>query len=367
MRVSLTAASVMTALAMSMAPALAQTAAPAPQQSVDRVCGYDLLTPEEQRAFREQMQSASTTEARAKVQDEYRALVEARAKEQGVTLAEPRGPGYGLGAGRGPGYGRFDRGVYSQLFTQEERDKFREEMRNAKTREERQTVAAEHRALAEARAKEKGITPLPPGPGYGPGYGRFGGGVYSELFTPEEREKLRDQMRAAKTLEERQMIRDSHRALAEVRAKEKGVALPPDRGFGRGPGPHYGPRHGYDQQLFSADERKVYWNRMQAATTPEERQTIRDEHRALAEARAKEKGIAFPERGIGCGPGGRGPGFGPGGPGCGYGPGGRGPGYGPGGPGWGYGPGGPGQGYGPRNGCNSGLEPAPATPDQPQS
>lgn len=353
MRVSLTAASVMTALAMSMAPALAQTAAPAPQQSVDRVCGYDLLTPEEQRTFREQMQSASTTEARAKVQDEYRALVEARAKEQGVTLAEPRGPGYGLGAGRGPGYGRFDRGVYSQLFTQEERDKFREEMRNAKTREERQTVAAEHRALAEARAKEKGITLPPPGPGYGrhhgPGYGRFGGGVYSELFTPEEREKLRDQMRAANTPEERQMIRDSHRALAEARAQEKGITLPPNRGFGRGPGPHYGPRHGYDQRLFSADERKVYWNRMQAATTPEERQTIRDEHRALAEARAKEKGIAFPERGIGCGPGGRGPG------------------HGPGGPGWGYGPGGPGQGYGPGNGCNPGPGPAPATPDQPQS
>ena len=353
MRVSLTAASVMTALAMSMAPALAQTAAPAPQQSVDRVRGYDLLTPEEQRTFREQMQSASTTEARAKVQDEYRALVEARAKEQGVTLAEPRGPGYGLGAGRGPGYGRFDRGVYSQLFTQEERDKFREEMRNAKTREERQTVAAEHRALAEARAKEKGITLPPPGPGYGrhhgPGYGRFGGGVYSELFTPEEREKLRDQMRAANTPEERQMIRDSHRALAEARAQEKGITLPPNRGFGRGPGPHYGPRHGYDQQLFSADERKAYWNRMQAATTPEERQTIRDEHRALAEARAKEKGIEFPERGIGCGPGGRGPG------------------HGPGGPGWGYGPGGPGQGYGPGNGCNPGPGPTPATPDQPQS
>jgi hypothetical protein len=38
---------------------------------------------------------------------------------------------------------------------------------------------------------------------------------------------------------------------------------------------------------------------MQAASNPEERQKIRDQHRAVIEARAKEQGIALPYGGRG--------------------------------------------------------------------
>jgi hypothetical protein len=38
---------------------------------------------------------------------------------------------------------------------------------------------------------------------------------------------------------------------------------------------------------------------MQAASTAEERQKIRDQHRAVIEARAREQGISLPERGNG--------------------------------------------------------------------
>ena len=47
---------------------------------------------------------------------------------------------------------------------------------------------------------------------------------------------------------------------------------------------------------------------MKAAKTPEERAQIQAERRAIADARAKEKGITLPE------PGPRGPGAGPGAP-----------------------------------------------------
>jgi hypothetical protein len=63
----------------------------------------------------------------------------------------------------------------------------------------------------------------------------------------------------------------------------------------------------YGEQLFSQQERDDYRKRMQEAKTPEERAKIRDEARALADARAKEKGITLPEprgpRGPGPGPG----------------------------------------------------------------
>jgi hypothetical protein len=134
-----------------------------------------------------------------------------------------------------------------------------------------------------------------------------------ELMTPEERQAYMDKMRNAKTPEERTKLRDEHRAEMQKRAKEKGVTLSEPRGP-RGPGGPGGPGGGrgqmYGEQLFSQQERDDYRKRMQEAKTPEERTKIRDEARATAQARAKEKGITLPEP--------RGPG-GPGGPGGGRG------------------------------------------------
>jgi hypothetical protein len=51
--------------------------------------GDELFTPEERKAFFEQMKAAKTPEERAKIQAERRTTAEARAKEKGITLPEP--------------------------------------------------------------------------------------------------------------------------------------------------------------------------------------------------------------------------------------------------------------------------------------
>ena len=61
-----------------------------------------------------------------------------------------------------------------------------------------------------------------------------------QLMTPAERNVYRDRMRATKTAQERERIRAEHHAEMQVRAKERGVTLPPEppagRRMGNGPG-----------------------------------------------------------------------------------------------------------------------------------
>jgi len=195
------------------------------------------------------------------------------------------------------------------LMTQEERDAYRKQMQEAKTPEERTKIRDAHRAEMQKRAEAQGI-PLEGRGGQPRLYG-------AELMTPEERDAYIEKMRSAKTQEERRKLRDEHRAEMQKRAKEKGVTLPEPRGpgagrsSGAGGGPGGAAKGGrgqmYGQELFTPDERKAYFDRMQAAPTPEERAKIRDELRATAQARAKEKGITLPEPGT-RGPGGPGPG-----------------------------------------------------------
>jgi len=62
-----------------------------------------LMTPEEQTAFREKMQNAKTPEERQKLAEANRAEMEKRAKEKGITLPEAHGPRSGFGPHFGPG------------------------------------------------------------------------------------------------------------------------------------------------------------------------------------------------------------------------------------------------------------------------
>jgi hypothetical protein len=234
---TLIAAAAIALFAAATTPALAQTAGtpPAGKAGAPRMYGYELMTPEERDAYMDRMRNAKTPEERTKLRDEHRAEMQKRAKEKGVTLAEPRGPG---GPGGGPRGGRGQ--MYGeQLFTQQERDDYRKRMQEAKTPEERTKIRDEVHATAQARAKEKGITlPEPRGPG-GPGGGPRGGRgqMYGEqLFSQQERDDYRKRMQEAKTPEERTKIRDEARATAQARAKEKGITLPEPRGP-RGPGP----------------------------------------------------------------------------------------------------------------------------------
>jgi hypothetical protein len=63
----------------------------------------------------------------------------------------------------------------------------------------------------------------------------------SQLMTPQERIEYHARMRASTTAEEREQIRNEHHGQMQVRAKERGVALPdsPPVG-GRGMGPEGG-------------------------------------------------------------------------------------------------------------------------------
>ena len=63
-----------------------------------------------------------------------------------------------------------------QLMTSQEREALHEKMRNAKTSEERQALAASTRTEMEQRAKEKGIT-LPSHGGSHGGMGHMGKGM----------------------------------------------------------------------------------------------------------------------------------------------------------------------------------------------
>jgi hypothetical protein len=79
----------------------------------------------------------------------------------------PMGGGMGMHARGGMGHGAMGAGAAAaqQLMTPEERAAFREKMQNAKSAEERRTLAEANRAEMEKRAKEKGITlPEPHGP-----------------------------------------------------------------------------------------------------------------------------------------------------------------------------------------------------------
>lgn len=70
-----------------------------------------------------------------------------------------------------------DRDIYGyQLMTPQERDAYRERMRNARTLEEREQIRAEHHAQMQARAKERGLA-LPDQPRPGAGSRGAGGGT----------------------------------------------------------------------------------------------------------------------------------------------------------------------------------------------
>lgn len=80
-----------------------------------------------------------------------------------------QGGGCAYGAGPGPGGGPAAGGPQS-LMTDEERQAFRDKMRNATTPEERQKLALENHAEMTKRAAERGIE-LPPMRGPRMGYG----------------------------------------------------------------------------------------------------------------------------------------------------------------------------------------------------
>jgi hypothetical protein len=102
----------MTLVATIAAALMATAAYPLSAQTTDQparksepIYGYRMMNDQERNEFREKMRNAKSADERQALRDEHRKLMEARAKERGVTLPEPRGPGSGPGAG-GPGAGK---------------------------------------------------------------------------------------------------------------------------------------------------------------------------------------------------------------------------------------------------------------------
>lgn len=66
-----------------------------------------------------------------------------------------------------------------RMMNDQERNDYRDRMRNARSADERQAIRDEHRKLMETRARERGATlpePRGPGGGMGPGRGMGSGG-----------------------------------------------------------------------------------------------------------------------------------------------------------------------------------------------
>ena len=72
-------------------------------QGAPRIYGGELMSPDERKAYAEQIRAAPTPEARAKLRDEHVAAMQKRAQEKGVTLPEPRAPRADGGRGGRPG------------------------------------------------------------------------------------------------------------------------------------------------------------------------------------------------------------------------------------------------------------------------
>lgn len=92
-----------------------------------------------------------------------------------------RGGGQGMGQGQGMGRGSTtadDGQIYGrQLMTQEEMNRYRQRMRNAKTAQEREQIRAENHKQMQERARQRGVTlpdepPANRGPGSMKGPGR---------------------------------------------------------------------------------------------------------------------------------------------------------------------------------------------------
>ena len=170
-------------------PSHAQTGAPKAPPSA-RSQYESLLTQQERDQFREKMRAAKTREERIEIQKQMRGTVEQRAKEKGIALPQ-RGP---RAAGAGGSTSR------PQLRTPEERKQYVDKSRAAKTPEERAELRTQMRATMEQRAKEKGIT-MPASKG-APRPGLLTPEVRTQFRdqmraakTPEDRSAARKQMR----------------------------------------------------------------------------------------------------------------------------------------------------------------------------
>ncbi len=180
--------------------------------------GPQLLSEDEQAAYRARIRNADTTQEIERIRAEHYELMKVRSKEKGVALPEKRPP-----AG-----GSIGNIFTHQLMSEEERAAYRARMRSAKTNERFEQIRTERQVEIVARAKENGAV-LPDSQqavaGGSGGVGVFGTIFGPQLMTEAEQAAYRARLRGAGTQEERDKIRSEHRQQLQSRAKDKGIAL----------------------------------------------------------------------------------------------------------------------------------------------
>ncbi len=96
-------------LTLLLAATLPMSAALAQTTNQERIYGSQMMTQQERNEYRTRMQAAKTEQERNRLREEHHALMQARAKERGVTLPDEmpmRERGMGRSGGMGPGGGR---------------------------------------------------------------------------------------------------------------------------------------------------------------------------------------------------------------------------------------------------------------------
>lgn len=126
-------------------------------QAESQLGTWALLTDAERTQFHEQMRTATTAQERERIRAEHRATVEQRARELGVDAPFSK---------RGASAAARQQLLMAQLLTEQEREQFRTQMREATSAQERQRIRESHEATIRERAREMGME-LPSGFGQG--------------------------------------------------------------------------------------------------------------------------------------------------------------------------------------------------------
>ncbi|HEB88840.1 MAG TPA: hypothetical protein ENI85_04645 [Deltaproteobacteria bacterium] len=133
--------------------------------------------------------------------------------------------------------------------------------------------------------------------------------TWQQLMTREEREQYRAAMQALETREERAALRARHQAEMRERAKARGIELPArprpsEPQEGAMPATKDGRLRGHE--LMTAEEREAHREEMRSKATAEEREETREKHHETMTERAREWGVALPDRPMPRGRGGSG-------------------------------------------------------------
>lgn len=101
------------------------------------IYGSELMTAEERNHYRKQLKTSTTAKSREQYQLQHEAKMQQRALQQGKDLVPP---------GQGPIYG-------GELMTVQERNQYREQLRQIASEQEREKIAAQHQEMMRKRAE----------------------------------------------------------------------------------------------------------------------------------------------------------------------------------------------------------------------